>query len=236
MSLLDVRKKFVLLTGRYDLVTDLTTYANVDPIGANFFIQAGQRMLDRMSYGGRHHQVRWRTTLNQGEYLIQSSRLRAVKSVLVETTDEAYHLVKLPYGLLRDTYGGDATFASIDEGAPVHFSAVSVRDVDTPTTTTESQAGVLILPPADKSYTVEIDGLFTSVPLLLDADESFWTVAFPEILIQAAWYELERYYRNSQGMVDHMESIKQDLQGIDFDEVEESIAGLNTMQDSWQFG
>ena len=235
MTLLDIRKQFVLLTGRYDLVVDLTTYANADPLGADFFIQSGQRMLDRLSFGGRHHHVRWRTTINQGEFLITSDRLRAVKSILVEADDGAYHLVRIPYGQLRNEYGDDATYSDIDEGAPVHFAPVSVRDIAAPSATTESEAGILLLPPADKTYTVEVEGLFTSVPLVNDADVSFWSQVRPETLIQAAWFELERFYRNKQGMEDHMLSIRQDLEGMDFDEVEQDIAGLSTMQDSWSF-
>ena len=44
MTLLSVRQRFVDLSGRYDLVIDSINWANN---GADFFIQAGQRWLDR---------------------------------------------------------------------------------------------------------------------------------------------------------------------------------------------
>jgi len=232
MDLKALRTKFIDLSGRFDLVVDTTDYVDA---GANFFIQAGQRFLDRAPYEGKDQYVRWKSTVTAGTTFVKNTAIRAVKSVRVETVSDSYFMIKKKYGQLREEYGDIDGFPNTTAGAPRFYAPVSVRSADTPTIASETERGIFILPPPDISYEIEIEALFSSADLTDDTDVSFWTVAFPETLIQAAWYELERYYRNTAGMKDHLDSIRRDLQGIDFDEVEEEMAGLDSMQDSWRF-
>ena len=225
MTLSEIRTRFIELSGRRDLSAG----------AADWYIQAGQRLLDRLPYDGKHQEAKWRFTLTAGTVEVKSSAIRAVKDVRVETTDATYYLVRMKLGELREYFGAPDGFSSVTAGNPLYYAPYSTRSITSITEADESSKGLFILPPPDVSYTVEVRGLFASAPLVANSDISFWTLMHPETLIQAAWYSLERFYRNKQGMEDHMTAITQDLQGLDFDVVEEDIAGMDVMQDSWRF-
>ena len=83
MTLLSVRQRFVELSGRYDLVTDSINWANA---GADFFIQAGQRWLDR---SGIIHKSdsKYYKILVEGAWYDLIPDCRNVKSVWVSNSD-----------------------------------------------------------------------------------------------------------------------------------------------------
>jgi hypothetical protein len=173
--------------------------------------------------------------LTAGTVYVSSSALRAVKNVRLETATASIFLERCLFEDLRAMYGDVDGFASTTAATPSYYAPVSMRDVLTPTADTESKAGIFIMSPPDIDYTLEVLGMFNSAPLSADTDENYWSLIRPETLIQAAYYTLERFYRNTQGMKDHMEAIMTDLEGIDHDDVDESIAGRDYMQDSWNF-
>lgn len=233
MTLLDVKKLFIHLSGRYDLVQDTTTYVDAVPIGATFFIEAGQRFLDRAAGDFVQKHTEWRSTVVAGSYAINSAAVRSIRNVRVETTDGTYYLVKCGYRELIELFGDKTDFATIEAGVPAYYSIVSIRSLSAPDTATEGNIGILMLPPLDADYDIIVEGTFRSNVLAVDGDESFWTIKYPETLVHAAWYELERFYRNTQGMEDHLAAIQRDLQNIDFDVVEQDISRKNQMRNAW---
>ena len=232
MTLAEVRKLFVDTTGRFDLVVDTVNYVDN---GADHFIQRGQDFLDRLPFAGKHGEATLETTLSAGGYLIESPAIRAVKQIYVEGSEGIRYLTKMLIGPLREYYGDIDGFPNLDTGTPVHFATTSVRKVGAVTANNEINRGVFILPPVAVDTKVVIQGLFDSAPLVDDNDVSYWSIEHPNILMLAAWYELELYYRNRTGAQEHLEAIQQHLQGLDFDEVEEDIAAGSVMRDSWRF-
>lgn len=89
---------------------------------------------------------------------------------------------------------------------------------------------VHILPPSDGSYTISILGKFYSPKLIRDNDKTFWTEEYPNILVHAALYELEKSYRNSTGANDWLNSVVVGLKGIDDEMVEQEISGITSME------
>lgn len=90
--------------------------------------------------------------------------------------------------------------------------------------------GLLIMPPADDSYTLIIYGLFFS-QMENDADVSYHSEMYPELLIMTSAMVLEMFYRNSAGVNDWFNSIKFFLKGIDHDLVrEEMVLSGNQMR------
>ena len=89
--------------------------------------------------------------------------------------------------------------------------------------------GITIMPPPDEKYTVIVEGLFYSAVLSSASDKSWWSVNNPEVLVHAAGYLLESFYRNTEGMKDWMLSLEQDAVGLDFDIVEEESANVSRM-------
>lgn len=90
---------------------------------------------------------------------------------------------------------------------------------------------IIWMPPSDSAYTIEVLAKFFQKTLSSDSDENFWSVLYPEILLLAANYALEETYRNTEGMRDRMAAIMKRMDGIDKDIVEESISGVNQMEE-----
>lgn len=233
MNLREIRELFVETSGRYDLVVDTEEFESKKPLGADLFINEGQKLLDRLSPGGRHREATLSLDLEPGEYKIQSNALRAVKSVRVESVEGVRFLQVRDVKDVKAIFGPLTGIPYVERGVPVYYTPVSMRRVGVSDDGSETHAGVLILPPAEAGLRVVIDGVFFSPTLVEDEDESYWTLVQPATLVQAAWYMLERFYRNTEGMRDHMMAIQQDLDSIDFDAAEEAAAGISTMRNSW---
>ncbi len=104
MNLLNIRTQWVERTGRFDLVVDTNDYVDN---GANFFIQAGQRLLDSiLPYRkdiGRHHE-----TVNANQSSILIKHVRAIDSVYVTQSGEAREpLTRKTYSWMLEQYGED---------------------------------------------------------------------------------------------------------------------------------
>ena len=90
--------------------------------------------------------------------------------------------------------------------------------------------GVMLFPPADGAYTLEVVGLFYSPELVNDTDTSFWGTVHPEILLMAANRQLEIDYRNTAGVKDWEIAIQSEILGLGKDLVEEHIAEISQME------
>ena len=104
MNLLAIRTLFVQRNGRYDLVSSRTTYADN---GADFFIQAGQRLLDTIAPNrkslGRYHKA---ISLNESSVLLK--KVRYIDTVYVKKSgSERVYLDRKPYSWLLENYGDD---------------------------------------------------------------------------------------------------------------------------------
>jgi hypothetical protein len=58
---------------------------------------------------------------------------------------------------------------------------------------------------------------------------SFWTEVHPSTLIKAALYELEGFYRNTEGQKDYLATLRSDVTGLDNDAVEQELVGTLQM-------
>jgi hypothetical protein len=85
--------------------------------------------------------------------------------------------------------------------------------------------------PSDKAATITVVGQFKAKELDENDDQNFWSVHYPDLLIQAANYSLESFYRNTEGAKDWKNVMTDTLQGIDYNLVEEDISGINQMEE-----
>lgn len=242
MNLSTLRAQFEEVSGRSDLVN-----SDGSDNGANFYIQAGQKYLDRRSNFTKHV-GRIFFNISAGDYAAVFQHCRAVHKVFVADADERVELTKVDYDTLRGkTYYPD-DYSQIDQAQPVYYSPAFLRLANDPSQTLSSGGqgvaslldvspgtdyeynGVIFLPPADQAYTLEVRGLFYSTPLTADTDESYWSVAEPQVLLKAAMRELEVFYRNTEGVKDWTAAIEADLFGLDSDGVEEGIADVTQME------
>lgn len=247
MNYKDIRTKFVQLSGRYDLIT-----ATYEDNGADFFLNAGQKMLDRLQETGKS-KAKSVSQITAGTYFKALTNVRAIKEVWVgSTSEDLVRLEKYTLNEIRVAYGEE--LSGVTQGVPEYWAPAVFRPYP------DSQAaagwsgyydigdliladghytynGIVFMPPADQTLYLSIYGLFYSPTLTatLSGDtwtqtKSFWTEEHDDILLYAALYKLETFYRNTEGAKDWMNALGIDLGGLDKDLVEEEIDDVNQME------
>ena len=244
MDYKDLRDKFVELSGRYDLVK-----STGEDDGADFFINAGQKSLDRMLVSNKMW-ARYPVILTAGTIIAKTTGIRAIKEVWVADSDGKSQLVPTTLQMLREYY--DEESGNIDQGTPAYYAPALFRPApDTLASTTGmydvedlllynaaapamhfNYDGVIVMPPPDTTYTLTIWGLFYSPTLsatlaasVWTQTKSFWCEVHPSTLIKAALKELESFYRNTEGTKDYNNSLMDDVRGMDYDDVEGDLVG-----------
>lgn len=240
MNLLEIRTQFIKISGRYDLITDPGFIDN----GANFYIQQGQRSLERRT---NIHPTNAKVfkTIQTNDYLIELKHCRVIKHVWLISEEAKVQLTKI----LRSDLLKLKTLPPLktSSGTPfVYYLTNLIRspnDIDSSTDSTlisnyndtvsptdPSLTGLVIYPPADKSYGLEISGLFYNLPLVQDTDSNYWTVNFPALLIMATMQQLEIMYRGSKSATSWDILIEAELANIDKDQVEQDIVSIDQIE------
>jgi len=250
MNLGEIRTQLIKESGRFDLVSSVVSEPYTDN-GANYYINVGQRLLDNLQEI-RESFAWFKVDLSVNQVFQTLDSVRAIKEVWMSNADSRFILEKKELGWLKETYAKPVS--DLTSGQPTYYArsvihlapeqeAITSSDYDDTftygwedlvfqdTTDRYKKTGIVWMPPADEAYTLEVLGQFFTKTLSADADKSFWTIQYPEILIKAANYALESVHRNREGMRDWLEGIKLDLQGIDFGLVEEDISGINQMEE-----
>ena len=258
MPLYDIRNRFIQASGRDDLGTVGDTSTGSDN-GADEFINTGQKILDRMQDVDKAN-ARYQKNVAVGAWYKHFRYCRAVHRVIMirdTTTEDDAGWVPLekvddPVELLH--YYNQAP-AEITTGTPTHYAIwinnlspeqddIDSNDIEAEASrhnedllfyeneddSVECQRTIIFLPPTDTAFTLMVIGKFESRELVVNADRSYWTENHPDLLVAAAQYALERYYRNSEGMRDHMLYIKEYLFGLAKDQVFEKIAENDFMR------
>ena len=242
MNLLQIRTEFIRRSGRYDLVVDSTTWADN---GANFYLNSGQRFLDRMDTLAKSTGRYFRQVAAGRNYVV-FPYCRAITECWAMTTSERVKLRKIDIAELRTYY--NTPVSSLTTGQPLYYAPAVLRVIpesdrlaigefegiidfsDVMFDQHYEYNGVIFYPPPDGTYVIETWGLFYSPELLNDTDESFWSVVHPEVLLMAAMYQLEVMYRNTEGANDWMRAIEMAVMGLGKDYVDEQIAETNQME------
>ncbi len=238
MNLLEVRKMFVKLSGRYDLVIDTTDW--VDD-GANFFLQAGQNMIEKLVGDLPESEGRiWNTISADAYYLGFQSRSRAIFQVWVNDSESRIELEKVSWGEMKELYS--SSISSVSTGFPRYFCPAKLREIDATgknvigifsnfsLPVSSDFRGILIMPPADKDYDLEILGKFLQPELDTDLLENFWTLIYPELLIRAAMYQNELMYRGKESTGKLLNSLMLEISEIEKDGIEETIHGVDQIE------
>ncbi len=245
MEYWEIRKKFVEISGRYDLV-DPDTW---EDDGADFYLNMGQRILDR-SLNGKKMEARYPFELTSANIVVKTPGLRAIKEVWVANVDGRSQLTFVPLDQLRGGYAEASNL--LDQGTPLYYSPAVFRPFPDELVTVTglydvedlllsgthyTYNGIIVMPPPDGTYTVTIWGLFYSPTLsatLLGSvwtqTRSYWTENEPYTLLEAALSRLATFAGNITSAREHKEAMNEDLHTLDFDEVEEGLLGDMEME------
>ena len=124
MNLLQIREKFVKLSGRYDLVTDPDTW---EDDGANWFIQEGQKYLDRKR-DTKKSLGRYFEEVAAGVWHITFANCRSIKKVWINNASGRNEIDKKALIWLRNEYS--STISATDQGTPLYYAPTQLRAVD----------------------------------------------------------------------------------------------------------
>jgi len=236
MSLLDVRTKFVEATGRYDLVLDpFNATPDYGDAGADWFIQQGQKYLDRRLHDG-NALAELTIAIAQADYFKDIANVRAVLNArMSKTTDTegVFFLQKRTFRELVDMLGDFDDFSALDEGFPEFYALGSSRNIGTPTAATETGSRIYFIPPADGTYSMILRVIHESIALSVDTDVNYWTEAHPQALILASILMLEQHYNNLERQKATSQSLMDYLKGIDFDAVKNEMSDDTIREDWW---
>lgn len=239
MNLLGIRQKVVNLSGRFDLASTSVDEWDTDD-GADFFINAGMRFLDRRYYHLKTVGRRFDEVAANSWYLTFAN-CRAITQVWINDDEERWQLTKYDYETIRVNYPG--LVSETDTGTPLYYTPVFIRSIDN--TDIDAQGaflnyvmaaddgtynGILFVPPTDGSYVVETIGYFYFDDLSGNTDENFWTTVAPDTLIKAALYQMEVFHRNTEGAKDWLNAIHLEASEIEKDAITQDVAELEEMK------
>jgi len=243
MDLLAVRTKAVQLSGRYDLVEDDTNYVDA---GMNFFITAGQRYLELRGIAKPSKSKHYQTLAVDDNYIV-FQHCRAIHEVWVSDDEGRTQLEERTFDKIRGWY--NKPVADLTAAEPKYYAPAIVRTTPETSlkitiesfggtaveaTVTEAARytynGIIFGPPADETYELEVIGLFWFPEMTADTDSNYWSVVFPYMLINAALYKLEMYYRNDRGVNSWKRALDEQITTVEMDSISEEEANYDQME------
>lgn len=233
MNLAEIRDLFVKRSGRYDLITE-----EGQDNGANFFIQSGNRFLDRHS-NIRQAQVNASIHSVEKDGLLRLPNCWLIQDVLANFSDGWYPLRKLSARKVPQAFFAMNGRPAFYIPKVVHYTPamehLPAALVTAPASAFDHQDMasnamlIEVLPHPTLPTNIEVRGNFYTTPLLFDEDTNTWSESFPDTLIKAALYQLEIFYRNTEGANDWLVSIQLDLTNAEQMEVLSDIQHKDTM-------
>ena len=234
------------LSGRYDLDDTMVTGTTK----GEFFLDAALKFLDTTQQNPESK--RWlMKDIAVDDYKLQFQYCRFIHEVWVKGSDDRSRLTKKTLQWLKENYASAPS--ELTSGTPLYYAPDVIHLAPQQRTLTDvgggnpytdeftydyhsimfgssyGYNGILFMPPADEAMTVEVLADWFSV-LDEDSDQCYWSVVYPNILIQAVLLAIEVFYRNSTGMRDILASLQPYLDGIDKDLASYDAADINQME------
>lgn len=238
MNLLEIRKKFRDLSGRYDLVNE-----DGSDRGANFFINESCRWLDKTVEVEKTYGT-YMEILAIGAWYVQLNRCRAIKEVWLTSSSGKAQLDKISMQDMLASYFTDLP-ADIEQGVPTQYSPAITRlfpeDMTAPTlaaisaftglitSSGEDYNAILLSCPLEESSLIEINGYFYSRELVDDDDENYWSVNNSLLLIETAIKRTHSVSGNRVMSETLGRGINEELLNLDKDLIESEIAEIDQM-------
>ena len=235
MNLGEIRAQFISRSGRRDL-----TESNNTDRGADFFIEAGLRLLDSFVDHPESNAPHIEN-ISAGAYTLKLQYCRSIQNVWIANADGRGELDRLSLNNIRTAFS-DKPVGEISRGAPAYYAPSLIKlapaqqaleesdfssswDFDTIVfgdSNSVGYTGVYFLPPADKVYTMSVYGKWFTIFPTADGDDAicYWSVVYPEVLIQSCLRALEGFYRNTTGIKDWEATMAPVLDAVDKDMVE----------------
>jgi len=249
MTVLELKQEIIRQSGRFDLVTNLTTYHDN---GINFHILSGMRTLDNIQRS-RNSVQQFKFVLSAGNYVMRIPAMRAFHNIYYINSEktrvylrkEEIEELKCMFPVAFDNPLPNDSSSVIRGNRPTHFAisngAVNISTVDVTEDLEEREAvnvpqdianpTVTILPPTTQDITVTVTGLFSiSIDVNDDNATNYWSVNYPHILVMAVLYNIEQFRRNFEGARDYRSALQEMFVEIEHDMIEEESFTYNQLE------
>lgn len=239
MNLLEIRTEATKKSGRYDLINPSDYTDN----GMDFHINAGQKYLDKLVSVPENFAQIYQSLAANAYSINFQYHCRAIHSVFINDDTNRWELTRISLEALKSTY--DQLASATSTGKPCYYALANLRSLETTAREelgifinstfdeydlVSDYRGIILVPPADESYVVEIAGKFSQLTLTEDTDENYWSIEYPHLLIMSALRSIEVFNRNTEGVKDWSASIFSETKELDFDLVEEESYGTDQME------
>lgn len=241
MNLLQIRKKVIQLSGRYDLVEDTVDWSDN---GADFFINEGVKYLDRLITTQKSYANAF-AILDVGQYLVTFPYCRAIKEIWVASTTVRWQLYKKPLQDILANYN-TGLVTGLTNGVPLYYSpcvsrtspeTISSEDrltlspfIEIPPKIGGDSNAILTNIPSSEKLAVEIKGLFYSMELVEDTDSNYWSEVHSLLLCKAALRAIDSIYGTTQSLNNWDNSIAMEVIQIEKDLIDEIISEQDVME------
>jgi len=233
MDLKEIRKKFVELSGRYDLVVDTTDYEDA---GADFYIREGSKFLDRRAEITESEAIKFKN-VSEGDFYVTFDLCRTIHEVWFYDAGERGQLKDATRKELLTKF--PKLLSTMETGVPAMYLPINVRIADGSDTPPigfleyvdiegEELTGI-IFPPLDRDGIMSIVGKFYSAELVSNASTNYWSSNHSMLLVWAALYHVEISYRNTEGAKDWLSAITLHLDDLFKDRVEQESGTLKQL-------
>ena len=222
MTFAQIRAQFITLSGRADFTDSAGD-------GCEFFIKAGHKLLERMVSSPRAIIEDEVDTVASRRWVLSDS-YRAIKEVWVKDSTQGdvpwVKLDRITYSDYLNAYNSDT-----DTNIPKYWTLYTDDKQDQ---TYEDKSGIILFPTPDAVYNLRILGIQSeNFNGYSESGKTWWSTQWPELVIYASLYTLETFYRNTEGANDWMNALKTFTKEVDFDNVEQELAEVNAMRDSY---
>lgn len=242
----ELKLLFQEASGRSDLIDE------VSQTTLKFLFNSGLRYLD-VRYKNPKGEAWYKKDVVAGDYKLVIPSCRSILEVWASSVTGRTLLEKLSDGDLKIEYASYP--ADITAGTPTYFAPIVIglapAQEDLNQTPGDPNlytgqfsydpyevmfgahygySGILLMPPADGTYTISVKGNFFSTQLSDAADYNYWTLMYPEVVVYSAMYALEIFYRNAEGARAQEQFIKNTLDGLEADVVEQEISYVSRME------
>lgn len=234
MTLAEVRELFKKASGRYDLCTEA---ALAGVVNCDVYIRAGQMFLDERY--DIEATLGWHLVdlaVGTKTFLVRDLRIPEKGTCRDSNGELTDSFEYKPFDEMLALYPDLPE--EIDSGTPTYWTwfpsrlAPNLRALTAETYTTQFTQGVdfvdfsnpdrdkliWVAPTPDEVCTIGIYGRFFSKLLTADADQNFWTLRHPDVLVLSALMKLEALnYRNAAGAAAAEQAIERALFGTQTD-------------------
>jgi len=217
MTLNDIVKQFIEMSGRYDLLDEKDSTGLPKAV---FFIRAGQRYLDSKgvfpltSYYAHFSEKDYYTTIPYPYRMVSAYTIdREIKRPLKQLTIERF--LKLNFANLARTEPISFCLLNLAVQNPEELFKSSCTAQNIPNLLNPDYSIHLVLIPlANRPLDVQLNGYFYDLTLNTLESTNRWTLRHPEVLLHASLYTLETFQRNTEGATDWLNALQEDIRSI----------------------